>query len=259
MSVPTVIVVSMTDQFPSRHADGSPRTNGHTAGALVTPAWVDLADNQPGAAARAQALARKDAAPIRAMLARLLRINTEERAWRLGAVGEVKVAAKLSRLGTEWRVLHAIPMGNRGADIDHLVIGQAGVFTLNAKHHPGAKLWVADDTFLVNGQRHPYIRNARYEAERASRLLTNACGFPVRATGIVVPVAADKLVIRREPVGVRVVSRRCIHRYLRPRPRVLDQATVEAIYAAARRSDTWQRPKQPVSGPATNGYSPRAR
>jgi hypothetical protein len=64
------------------------------------------------------------------------------------------------------------------------------VFTLNAKNHPNAKLWIAGDTFLVNGQRHPYIRNSRFEAFRAAGLLTSAAGIKVDATGVVVPVGA---------------------------------------------------------------------
>ncbi len=52
-----------------------------------------------------------------------------------------------------WRVLHAIPVGERGSDIDHLAIGPAGVFTINAKYHAGAKIWVGGDTFLCRCER----------------------------------------------------------------------------------------------------------
>lgn len=36
------------------------------------------------------------------------------------------------------------------------------------KHHPGAKIWVDGDTFMVNGTRAPYVRNSRHEARRGA-------------------------------------------------------------------------------------------
>lgn len=106
-------------------------------------AWQDLATQRAGAAARSKAHTLKEAAPIRTAIARLLRVHTDERAWRIGADGEEKVAARLAKLTKKdprWRFLHAVPVGSRNSDIDHLVIGPAGVFTLNAKHHPNAKV-----------------------------------------------------------------------------------------------------------------------
>ncbi|MBO0901763.1 NERD domain-containing protein [Cellulomonas sp. zg-ZUI222] len=109
---------------------------------------------------------------------RVFDVRTEERAWRIGADGEEAVAAQITSLGPQWRVLHAVRVGQRDADIDHVVIGPAGVFTVNAKHHPHASVWVRGDTFMVNGRRVPYVRNSRHEAGRASRLLTEHAGFP---------------------------------------------------------------------------------
>lgn len=203
----------------------------------------DLAGNAPGQQARARAVAEREAAPVRTALARMLRMHTDERAWRLGAEGEEKVGRVLDRLCRQdpgWRVLHSLPIGERGSDIDHLLIGPGGVFTLNAKHHRGARIWVGGNTLLVNGVRQPYLRISRHEAERASRLLSAACGFPVEATAVVVPVNAADIVVKTAPVGVHVINRRRIVRWLRRRVPTLDAATVAAIYATARRSATWK-------------------
>ena len=105
--------------------------------------WIDLATNRPGAEARGQAVAARDAAPVKTLLARAIGFNTDERSWRIGADGEEKVAARLAKVARKdprWRFLHAIPVGDRGSDIDHLVIGPGGIFTVNAKHHPGASI-----------------------------------------------------------------------------------------------------------------------
>ena len=101
--------------------------------------------------------------------------------------------AKLARKDPRWRYLQAIPVGVNGSDIDHLAIGPGGVFGLNAKHHPGSNVWVGGNTLMINGQRQPYIRNSRHEAQRAGKLLTAACGFHVPVIGMVVPVGADWL------------------------------------------------------------------
>lgn len=116
------------------------------------------------------------------MVARLVDKKTAERNWRIGADGEQAVAEQLARTGAQWRILHAVPVGNRGSDIDHVVIGPGGVFTVNAKNHPKAAVWVGGDTMMVNGHRVPYVRNSRFEAKRASRLLADRAGFPCRSS-----------------------------------------------------------------------------
>jgi hypothetical protein len=212
------------------------------------PEPEDLADRCAGAMAREQAVALKQAAPVRTFVARVLGVHTDERAWRIGADGEEKVAvqlAKLARKDPRWRFLHAIPVGENGSDIDHLVIGPGGVFTLNAKHHPGGNIWVGGGTFLVNGHRQPYLRNSRNEARRAGRLLAGACGYPVLVTGVVVPVGADSLTIRNPPTDVHVVNRMALVKWLRARSEQMDAVTVDAVYEAARRSTTWRAPARP--------------
>jgi hypothetical protein len=171
---------------PARPPDGplDDRTpiGAPSADTAAVPDPTDLALNRPGQAAREQAVVHRQAAPLKTIFARVLGVHTQERAWRIGADGEQAVAAQLARLDSEWLVLHAIPVGNRGSDIDHLVIGPGGVFTINTKHHPDASIWVGGNTFMVNGQRQPYVRNSRHEAQRASRILTAASGFPIVVT-----------------------------------------------------------------------------
>jgi hypothetical protein len=205
--------------------------------------WLDLSTNRAGAAAREQALSAKDAAPVRTFLARALGVHTEERAWRVGADGEEKVAAQLAKVikkDPRWRVIHAIPVGTRGSDLDHLVLGPGGVFTINAKHHPSAKIWVGGNTFLVNGHKQPYIRNSRHEATRASAILSSAYGLPVHVEGVVVPVGADDVVVKSQPDGVSVVPRMQVAKWLLRHGDVMDTDEIDALHDLARRSTTWR-------------------
>jgi hypothetical protein len=208
--------------------------------------WEDLALRRAGAEAREQAVTLQQAAPVRTFFARVLGVHTDERAWRVGADGEEKVAGQLAKLikgDPRWRVIHAIPVGDRGSDIDHLVIGPGGVYSLNAKHHPGGKVWVGGNTFMVNGQRQPYLRNSRHEAERASKLLAAATRLPVVVTGVIVVVGVDDLVIKQAPGDVHVVSRMRLVKWLQAHPEMLDATTIEAVFQTARRTTTWQRAK----------------
>lgn len=214
-----------------------------TNDAPVERPWLDLASNEAGAEAREQAKAARDAAPVRTVLARVLGVHTDERAWRIGADGEEKVAAQLEKVAKKdprWRFLHAIPVGDRGSDIDHLLIGPGGIFTVNAKNHPGAKIWVGGNTFMVNGHRQPYVRNARYEAERVSKLLTAACGFPVQVHGLIVTVNAQDVVVKTEPDGVNVTWRNNLVKWLLRHGDIHGSDTLDAIFEAARRSTTWR-------------------
>ncbi|MFC4753609.1 nuclease-related domain-containing protein [Dietzia aurantiaca] len=226
--------------------------NGRSAAGLVSPAptpparsWHDLADVRAGAAARERALSERRAqGRVRHLLARLVDANTTERAWRIGADGEEAVAEQLARAGADWRVLHAVRVGDRGADIDHIVIGPGGVFTVNTKHHPKAAVWVGGDTVMINGRRVPYVRNSRYEATRASRMLAERVGFPVPVTGLIALVGARRgFTIRAQPTdcAVVVVPSRGVGRYLRSRPQRMGLREIDAIHEVARCSDTWQR------------------
>lgn len=110
----------------------------------------DLGGNRPGDSVRQRADELKAASPGRAFLARLLNVKTDERAFRKGSKGEEEVGRRLRALGDGWHVLHAITIGEKGSDIDHLVIGPGGVFSMNTKNHLNCNVWVAGNVFMVN-------------------------------------------------------------------------------------------------------------
>jgi hypothetical protein len=205
--------------------------------------WTDLSLNRAGDGVRLEEQAARAGAPVKTLVARALGVHTDERAWRLGRKGEELVGKQLDRLAARdarWTAIHAIRVGTRGADIDHLVIGPGGVFTLNTKHHPDADIWVGGETFLVNGSRVPYVRNARHEAERAARLLTTAVGAPVVVTGLVVPVGCNAPVtVKAPPKDVHVVTRRDLVGWFSRLGPTLGDPDLARVWDAARRSTTW--------------------
>jgi hypothetical protein len=204
--------------------------------------WTDLAQNQPAELVRAQARAAREAAPVRTLLERAFRVHGEERAWRIGADGEEMVAAQLAALPPEWRVLHGIPVGTRGADIDHLVIGPGGLYSVNTKHHPDASIWVRGDQVKVDGHSQQYVRKARYEAQRVTSTLQNATGIPAVANGLLAMVGARggwKIVSQPSDGLVHIVARRDLTNWFLRRGPLLDEHQVDQLFEAARRSTTW--------------------
>jgi hypothetical protein len=205
------------------------------------PPWTDLALNLPAKCVRARATELSDAGSFAAIGDRPGRGQADERAWRLGAEGEIAIAAELDRLPSPWRTLHSVPVGDSGSDIDHVVIGPGGVFTVNAKDRPDSKVWIGNSAFILNGPRLRSVSVNRFEASRATQLLTDKVGFAVPVTGLIAIVGAEKLTPRDQPRdgAVVVVRREDIYRWLSRRPAVLDDKQIDAIYAAARRSTTW--------------------
>ena len=67
------------------------------------------------------------------------------------------MAAQLDRLDQGWAVIHSLPTDERGIDIDHLVIGPPGVFTVNAKFSPGRSVWVAGHNIKVEYTARPFM------------------------------------------------------------------------------------------------------
>jgi hypothetical protein len=185
-------------------------------------AWVDLAGNRPGAGVRAKAIELRRSEPVWTLLARVAGVHTEERAWRVGARGEELVGKELAKLGPDWRVLHSVPLGDHGPDVDHLVIGAGGVFTLNAKNHKYAAVSVNGDLVTVNGYPQLYVQKSRHEARRVGHILSDALGVHIPTRGVVVIANAGHFSIRERPCGVQVIDKRGLRRFLRSLPRLYD-------------------------------------
>lgn len=211
----------------------------HVATRANANADYDLASNLSGQSVRARAIEEQEKRPVMTWLARLLGVHTDERAWRVGEWGENHVAAELARLNNQWHHIHSITVPDRDTDIDHLVIGPPGVFSLNTKHHIDAVVWVAGDNLYVNSRPTSYIRASRSEARRVSKILSAASGMRVEARGVVVVVNARSFVIKEPPRDVAVVYRMQLVDWLTSQPAMYPDSWIEQVFAIARRSSTW--------------------
>ncbi|AMB59178.1 hypothetical protein AWU67_10240 [Microterricola viridarii] len=164
----------------------------------------------------------------------------EARSWYLGAVGEIAVGGILERLPEGWSTRHALPVGTKGTDIDHLVVGPGGVFTINTKHHAGKSIWVARRTLMVDGHRQPYIPAATSEAGKVAKLLGARMPHPVPVQPLLVMVDPKRITVKERPERVRVLNSHEVRRWLREQPAVLSAEAVADVLAVIDDPASWR-------------------
>jgi hypothetical protein len=218
-----------------------------TAPRLAEPA-ASMRERVPAQSLIEQVLRIQDAARPRTRAERFFGrgpLDADARPWFSGADGERTVAALLARLPEDWTVLHSLPVGRSGADIDHLVVGPAGIFTVNAKHHVDASVWVAGRTVLVAGRKQPYVARAEAEASRVDHLLADVMPFVAggacpEVRSIVAVVGARRLKVREAPRSVDVVRAESLHRFLLRQPVRLGPDDVQRVLSVLERPSAWQ-------------------
>jgi hypothetical protein len=188
-----------------------------------------------GAAKKARELRRET--PLSALLSRVRRVHPDERAWGKGATGEKVAGFWLSRLPKGWYTLHDVPVGERGANIDHVVIGPGGVFTVNTKNLTGT-VEVSERACRHNGYRTDYLPKSSHEARRAAKLLSAAVGRDVQIRPVLA-VVVDDLIVNAMPPDVTVLRVGGLTRWLKSEPIVLNARDVIEIGGAATKPATW--------------------
>jgi len=129
-----------------------------------------------------------------------------------GATGEEQVGGLLDQMADRgWRVIHDASLG-RG-NVDHILIGPPGVFTIETKSHPGP------------------VRVARLhggtlsQAQAQRRAIERVTGLEVEPLIVFSRAWVDRPMARRK--GVRVVPARMLLGYLAKLPTKLSQEDME--------------------------------
>ena len=174
----------------------------------------------------------------------------DAKSWYTGALGEIAVAGVLAHLGPGWTVLHSVPIRDGEGDIDHVVIGPAGVFTINTKSHAGQSVWIAGYGLLISGQKTNYIATAQREAAFASERLSLKSGLTVPVTPILALVNPGPWKVKANPDGGVVVSPdqqllQVIHGN-----RIFSDSQIEKIVSVAVSAHTWHQNPEPWTDPS---------
>lgn len=206
-------------------------------------AAATLRARQPATSVIAACLSAQAAAPHRSALGRVFGaspLSSESHRWYASALGELRVAEELEKLGPSWVVFNSVAVGERGHVIDHLVIGPGGVFAVSVIHHQDSVIVAQGDSLAVNCAERPYLDASRDAATDAAVILTRATGLNVPVRGLLVFIAPRSLSVRDEPDDVGVTSDRALHRWLTATGFGLSEDSAEEIADAAAEPSTWR-------------------
>jgi len=194
-------------------------------------------------------LTRQTAVPPRTQVARLFGkspLCPESVGWYLGAQGEITVGRMLAALPEDWTVFHAVPIGKNDTDIDHILVGPGGIFTINTQHHCGKRIWVGARTVTVAGHKKAYLLAAEHEAERVTTVLRERMPLLAPVQPVVALVDPKQITFRDKPVQVKVLDARALCRWLlKLQPVLSDDEIAEAVVILDSPS-TWRVPQSPV-------------
>lgn len=132
-----------------------------------------------------------------------------------GATGEEHVGGLLDQLAGGWSVIHDASFGH--GNIDHIVCGPGGLFTVETKSHPGP--------IKVRSIHGALLRQAQEERETIERLT----GERVEPLLVFSRAWVDKPLARRR--GVRVLPARMLPSYLGRRSQTLSPEQMRAARA----------------------------
>jgi hypothetical protein len=161
--------------------------------------------------------------------------------WYLGALGEIGVGRLLAQLGPEWLVLHSVPFGSAETDIDHLVVGPRGIFTLNTKNHHRASIWVVDSHMRVDNFPNRHLQASMGEAGRVAERLKRKTGAAHVVTPVLVMVSPSSINDKRDRLNRRpaVIPDSQLIRWLQQHPTTATADEVQLLKLVAEEPDTW--------------------
>ncbi|MEO6500512.1 MAG: nuclease-related domain-containing protein [Jatrophihabitantaceae bacterium] len=114
-------------------------------------------------------------------------------AWKSGAVGERKLGEKLAGLGETIIALHDRRVPKSRANLDHVVIGPAGVYVIDAKRHKNAKITVRRSGGILKPARTQLMVSGRDKTKLVEAMAWQVAA--VRAALAASPEFADAAVI----------------------------------------------------------------
>jgi hypothetical protein len=204
--------------------------------------WARIVLDGDAALRRAGTSARDKENELRAKgYRRVLQVLRGERgedfSWGKGALGEEALGTTLGRLPDGWTCVHDRHIDGGDANVDHVVVGPPGIFTLNTKNL-GANVWVASRTFMVGGQRQDYLWRSKAEARDVASVLERGLGYRPQVWPVIV-VIAPKVTIKESPKDVTVIQARELVPWLTSLAATLDGPELEAIRRAVRHESTW--------------------
>ncbi len=175
-------------------------------------------------------------------------------AWKKGYEGEVRTGQQLDDLPEGYTVLHDLRLPGTRANIDHVVIGPTGVFTVETKNYSSDVTIRSGTARRAGRSMDPVLAQANGQASALRRVLRCEVRAVVCVQGA--GVALQGWFAKPVVDGVRFCSGRRLGDVLTRMPSALSGGEVERLSQAARaqfRPATRSAKSPPASGPRGNG------
>lgn len=143
-----------------------------------------------------------------------------------GARGAADELWKLVARRPVWRVLQSVQSDGGALELDQLVIGPGGVFTIHSIHRPAHEVTA---------------EAARNEARRTQEILGRATRVPITVRPVIVFVRTKEPRVEGSSEGVEVLTARELVPWLEKHRPVLTDRELEVVHLAARDRRTWVR------------------
>ncbi|MFY1625760.1 hypothetical protein ACN261_08760 [Micromonospora sp. WMMD723] len=174
------------------------------------------------------------------------RRRAERGARRLEAAG-ARALGQLDHLGPAWHVIEwprtdvSDVLRDHGQDerAGFLAIGPSGLFAVSIADHGRARVLVAGDVVQINGKRPPYVAEARRDAKRASKALSQAVGLPIPVTPVLTFVGSGVISVYGLPKDCMMATHRELDRLLVAGGNRISPATAEKLSRVAQAPQTW--------------------
>jgi hypothetical protein len=175
--------------------------------------------------------------------------RAEREARRIEAAG-ARAISQLDHLGPAWHVVEwprtdaADGWFDADAGVAHeragfLAIGPSGLFAVTIADHGRSRVMLAGDVVQINGKRPGYVAEARRDAKRAAKALSNAVGLSVPVTPVLTFVGSGVISVYGLPKNCLVATHRELDRLLIAGGRRISTATAEKLSRVARHPSTW--------------------
>jgi hypothetical protein len=175
--------------------------------------------------------------------------RAEREARRIEAAG-ARAINQLDHLGPAWHVVEwprtdaADGWFDADAGVAHeragfLAIGPSGLFAVTIADHGRSRVMLAGDVVQINGKRPGYVAEARRDAKRAAKALSNAVGLSVPVTPVLTFVGSGVISVYGLPKNCLVATHRELDRLLIAGGRRISTATAEKLSRVARHPSTW--------------------
>ncbi|MEO3927362.1 hypothetical protein ABGB07_26350 [Micromonosporaceae bacterium B7E4] len=178
------------------------------------------------------------------------RRRAERDARRIEAAG-ARALSRLDHLGPSWHVVDwprtemteasMLDLDYRSRDerAGFLAIGPSGLFAVTVADHGRSRVLIAGDVVQINGKRPAYVSEARRDAKRAAKALSNAVGLNIPVTPVLTFVGSGVISVYGLPKECLVATHRELDRLLVAGGNRISAATAEKLSRVAQSPSTW--------------------